>query len=93
MVSRRPRGAVQFRPFAATSREPQPARKTDTDGTDPPEGERRAPRLAGPSQAAVEPIIVKAHAQAMADQARGHRIEHLLEGEPLVEVTVTIVSS
>src|SRR5206468_1012760 len=29
-----------------------------------------------------EPIIVEAHAEAMADQARGHRIEHLLEDEP-----------
>jgi hypothetical protein len=29
-----------------------------------------------------EPIIVKAHAQAMADQARGHRVEHPLEDEP-----------
>ena len=30
------------------------------------------------AEKAVEPIIVKAHAQAMADQARGHRIEHFL---------------
>ena len=43
---------------------------------------------------AFEPIIVEADAQAMTHQARGHRIEHLLEGEPaVVEVTVTIVSS
>ena len=33
---------------------------------------------------AFEPIVVQAHAQAMANQARGHRIEHLLEGEPLL---------
>ena len=31
---------------------------------------------------AFEPIVVEAHAQAMADQAGGYRIEHLLEGEP-----------
>src|SRR5215467_4405420 len=29
-----------------------------------------------------EPIVIQPHAKAMADQARGHRIEHLLEGEP-----------
>jgi hypothetical protein len=34
------------------------------------------------AEKAFQPIVVEAHAQAMADQARGHRIEHLLEGEP-----------
>ena len=29
-----------------------------------------------------EPIVIQPHAKPMADQARGHRIEHLLEGEP-----------
>jgi hypothetical protein len=31
---------------------------------------------------AFEPIIVKAHAQAMNDEVGGHRIEQLLEREP-----------
>ena len=29
-----------------------------------------------------EPVVIQPHAKPMADQARGHRIEHLLEGEP-----------
>ena len=32
------------------------------------------------AEKAFEPVVVEAHAQAMADQARGHRIEHLLAG-------------
>src|SRR6201995_5122337 len=34
------------------------------------------------AQETFEPIVIQPHAKAMADQARGHRIEHLLEGEP-----------
>ena len=33
------------------------------------------------AEKAFEPIVIKAHTEAMADQARGHRIEHLLEDE------------
>ena len=29
----------------------------------------------------VEPVVVEAHAQAMADQARGHGVEHLAQRE------------
>jgi len=31
---------------------------------------------------AFKPIVVEAHAQPMADQARGHRVEHFPQGEP-----------
>jgi hypothetical protein len=48
-------------------------------GVRPPATQRHQRRRA---KKAFEPIIVKAHAQAMADQAGGYRIEHLLEGEP-----------
>jgi hypothetical protein len=33
------------------------------------------------AEKAFKPIVVKTHAQAVADQARGHRIENLLEAE------------
>ena len=45
------------------------------------------------AEKAFEPIIVEPDAQAMADQAGRHRIEHLPEDEPAGEVTVTIASS
>ena len=48
-------------------------------GVRPPATQRHQRRRA---EKAFEPIIVKAHPQAMADQAGGYRIEHLLEGEP-----------
>src|SRR5882672_2593281 len=34
------------------------------------------------AEEAFEPVVVEAHAKAMADQARRYRIEHLLEDEP-----------
>ena len=34
------------------------------------------------TEKAIEPIVVQAHVQTMADQARRSRIEHFLENEP-----------
>src|SRR5258708_1196834 len=34
------------------------------------------------TEKACEPVVVEPHAKPVADQARGHRIEHLLEDEP-----------
>lgn len=47
----------------------------------------------GRAEEAFEPIVVEAYPEPVTDQARGHRIDTRLRMNPLVEVTVTIVSS
>ncbi len=47
-------------------------------GVRPPAAQRHQWR---PAEKAFEAIVVEPHAQPMADQARGHRIEHFLQGE------------
>jgi len=44
-------------------------------------GAMRRGRASRRTKEAFEPIVVKPHAQPMADQTRGHRVEHLLEDE------------
>jgi hypothetical protein len=48
-------------------------------GTRPPAAQRHQRRRA---EEAFEPVVVEPHAKPMADQARGHRIEHFSEDEP-----------
>jgi len=48
-------------------------------GVRPPAAQRHQRRRA---EEAFEPVVVEAHAKAMTDQARGHRIEHFSEDEP-----------
>jgi hypothetical protein len=45
------------------------------------------------AEEAFEPVVVEPYAKSVADQARRHRINTFLRMNPLVEVTVTMVSS
>src|SRR5260370_33107694 len=48
-------------------------------GMRPPAAQRHQRRRA---EEAFEPVVIEPHAKSVADQARRHRIEHLLEDEP-----------